>query len=99
MRSAIASITMLFLATAHAAEQEPKTDQELIDSLKCPETYIDQRAYIDDMAAFVGGTKKNHPDWTDEQLLDFRYKALKAHKCAIAKESNQMRSNDSLQRL
>lgn len=89
---------MLFLMAANAAEQKPKTDQEVIDSLKCPETYQDERAYYEDLAAFVGGAKKNHPDWTNEQLLEFRYKALKAHKCAIVKEYEEVRSNKSLQR-
>jgi hypothetical protein len=89
MRTLIVSITMSFLVAAHAAEQKPKTDQQLIDSLKCPETYRDQRAYIEDLAGFLGGAKKSHPDWSDEQLIEFRYKALKAHKCAVSKESNE----------
>lgn len=73
-----------------AAETSSPTDGELLRQMRCPESYTNSEQYIWDLAAFLGAAKRNHPDWTREQLADFRFEGLRLHRCAAApKGANQ----------
>jgi hypothetical protein len=85
MKTLIALGVLLMTGPSLAAEPPPVSDESLIANMRCPETYTDQKAYILDLAAFLGGATRNHPDWTIDQLSAFREKALKAHNCAAVR--------------
>ena len=63
-------------------QDTPNVLADVEDGLfRCPEklsTHVDN---TNEMQRFILWTRKHHPKWTVEEILEFRISVLKAHKC------------------